>query len=161
MRIELKQICVPTDFSDHSEHALTYAITLTEKFNAQLHLIHVIQDIVPTVPEPGLAILPTEDILRSLEKGAKEGFETLIKEHSLEPFRPIKKILHGVPFQEIGRYSKRESIDLIIIGTHGRSGLAHFLLGSVAERVVRSSPCPVLTIRHPEHEFIVPDESTR
>ena len=62
----------------------------------------------------------------------------------------------GAPFLEIIRYAKENDVDLIVLGTHGRSGLAHVLLGSVAERVVRKSPCPVLTVRHPEHEFVMP-----
>lgn len=157
MQIQLTKICVPTDFSDQSRHALRYAVTLAEQFGAELHLIHVVQDIVPTVPEPGLAILPTEEITRSLEQGAAEGLENLLPPEWNDKLRVVRKVLHGVPFHSITQYCKEEGIDLVVIATHGRTGLAHFLLGSVAERVVRTSPCPVLTIRHPEHEFVVPD----
>jgi nucleotide-binding universal stress UspA family protein len=68
----------------------------------------------------------------------------------------IRVIRQGPPFLEIVRYAKETAIDLIVIGTHGRTGLAHVFMGSVAEKVVRKSPCPVLSVRHPEHEFIAP-----
>jgi nucleotide-binding universal stress UspA family protein len=68
----------------------------------------------------------------------------------------VREIRQGSPFLEIIRYAKEKNIDLIVLGTHGRSGLAHVMLGSVAERVVRIAPCPVLTVRHPEHEFVMP-----
>jgi nucleotide-binding universal stress UspA family protein len=157
MHIELKKICVPTDFSEHSEYALRYAVTLASQFSAELHLLHIVQDIVPTVPEPGLAILPTDEIMRSLEKGAEEGLNNFVPKEWAEQLNIVRVIRHGVPFHEICQYAKQSTIDLLVLATHGRSGLAHFLLGSVAERVVRSAPCPVLTIRHPEHEFIVPE----
>lgn len=157
MHIELKRICVPIDFSEESEHALRYALTFAEQFKAELHLLHVVQDIVPTVPEPGLAILPTDEIVRSLEKGAEEGLASLPSAEWAGKIGIVRAVRHGVPFHEISQYAKQADIDLLVIATHGRTGLAHFLLGSVAERVVRSSPCPVLTVRHPEHEFIVPE----
>jgi nucleotide-binding universal stress UspA family protein len=65
-------------------------------------------------------------------------------------------VRQGPPFLEIVRYAQEANIDLIVLGTHGRGGLAHMLLGSVAEKVVRKAPCPVLTVRHPEHEFVAP-----
>lgn len=156
MHIELKRVCVPTDFSEESEYALRYAATLAERFGAELHILHVLQDVVPTIPEPGLAILPTDEIMRSLEKGAEEGLRDFVPQPWSETLTVVRALRHGVPFHEICRYAKECIIDLIVLGTHGRTGLAHFLLGSVAERVVRSSPCPVLSIRHPEHEFVIP-----
>ena len=157
MHIELKKICVPTDFSDEAHHALRYAVTFAEQFNAQVHLLHIVQDIMPTVPEPGLAILPTEEIIQNLEQGATEGLRKVLGGEWSNKLDVVRVVRHGVPFHEICQYAKDEEVDLLVLGTHGRSGIAHFLLGSVAERVVRSSPCPVLTIRHPEHEFVVPD----
>ena len=67
-----------------------------------------------------------------------------------------REVLMGHPFVEIIRYAREQDVDCIVLGTHGRSGLSHLLLGSVAERVVRKAPCPVLTVRHPEHEFVMP-----
>ncbi|QDU64719.1 Putative universal stress protein [Planctomycetes bacterium Pan216] len=157
MHIELKRICCPIDFSDAATHSLRYGLTLAQQFGAQLHLLHVVQDIMPTVAEPGMAILPSDELIRNLEAGAKEGLEKAIPEdweHSVDLLHVVRQ---GLPFHEICRYAKQEEVDLIILGTHGRSGLAHFLMGSVAERVVRAAPCPVLTVRNPEHEFILPD----
>ena len=68
----------------------------------------------------------------------------------------LTKVLNGVPFVEIIRYARESEMDLIVMGTHGRTGLGHLLIGSVTERVVRKSPCPVLTVKHPEHEFVMP-----
>ena len=68
----------------------------------------------------------------------------------------MKRIVRGRPFVEIIRYAREKKIDIIVVGTHGHSGLTHILMGSVAEKVVRKSPCPVLTIRHPDHEFEMP-----
>ena len=157
MHIELQKICVPTDFSAQADHALTYGVTMASQFRAELHLLHVVQDIVPAVPEPGLAILPTEEIMQSLVQGATDGLDKLPPAEIAADLHVVRVVRHGVPFHEICQYTKEQGIDLLVLGTHGRTGLAHFLLGSVAERVVRSSPCPVLTIRHPEHEFVVPD----
>ena len=103
MRIQLKKILVPTDFSEEAEHALRYAATFAEKFGAQIHLLHIIQDIVPTLPEPGLAILPTEEILASLQKGAQEGLDQIQKFDWMKGLQTVVKTLHGVPFHEICR----------------------------------------------------------
>lgn len=157
MHIQIRKICVPTDFSEQADYSLRYAKTLADQFGSQIHLLHIVQDITPTIPEPGLAVLPTEEILQSLTKGAMEGLEKTLSKPESEKYQVVRVVRHGVPFHEICRYCKEAQIDLLVIATHGRTGLAHFLLGSVAERVVRSSPCPVLTVRHPEHEFVVPD----
>ena len=157
MHIEMNKVCVPIDFSETSEHALLYGGTFAERFGAQLHLLHVVQDLDAFMTEPtGLASWPSAEILQDIEQGASKSLEKLSESvpKSVDVVRVLK---HGVPFHEITRYAEKEKVDLLIIGTHGRTGLKHFLLGSVAERVVRSSPCPVLTIRHPEHEFVVPD----
>lgn len=157
MHVELKKICCPHDFSDAADHALVYALTLAQQFGAQLHLLHVVQEIVQAVPEPGLSVLPTEEIMRDLEKGAASGLEKMVTEEWRQKVSVVRTVLHGSPFREINRYAKQQEIDLIIVGTHGRTGIAHLLMGSVAEKVVRTAPCPVLTVRHPEHEFVLPD----
>jgi nucleotide-binding universal stress UspA family protein len=82
--------------------------------------------------------------------------DRLIQENKLQQLHVLKEIREGSPFYEIIRYAKERDIDLIVMGTHGRSGLVHVLLGSVTEKVVRKAPCPVLTVRHPEHEFVHP-----
>ncbi|MFO0948199.1 MAG: universal stress protein [Planctomycetota bacterium] len=158
MHIELKKICVPTDFSPHAEQALRYGATMAASFGAKLHLLHVVQDIDAFVTEPtGMAGWSATEILDDLKKGAAEGLKETANRLPAELQPVVQTVTHGIPFHEISRYAKQEGIDLIILGTHGRTGLKHFLLGSVAERVVRSAPCPVLTVRHPEHEFVIPE----
>lgn len=157
MKIELKRICVPTDFSDNAAHALIYGTTLAQTFKAELHLLHVVQDIDAFVTEPtGLAGWSSVEILQDMTKAAAD---QIAEDASKLPadLEVVKVVRSGVPFHEINRYADKEEIDLVIMGTHGRTGLKHFFVGSVAERVVRSCPCPVLTVRLPEHEFVVPD----
>lgn len=157
MRIDLKTICVPTDFSANADHAIKYAETLAKEFGATVHLLHVIQDIETYITEPtGLAGWSTLEILNDLKRAGEEQL-TRIAQTVDKGVGTVKALRHGAPFQEICRYAKENDIDLLVLGTHGRSGLKHFFLGSVAERVVRSSPCPVLTVRHPEHDFVLPD----
>ena len=154
--IDLKRILLATDFSEYSAAARKYACAFADQFHAELHVLHVIQDLAPLVPEPGVAIPPTTDYLKELEENA-----TLMLERVLDPQwsagKTIKRVVRqGPPFLEIVRYAKETGIDLIVIGTLGRTGLAHVFMGSVAEKVVRKSPCPVLSVRHPEHEFVAP-----
>lgn len=154
--IDLKRILLATDFSEYSAAARKYACAFADQFHAELHLLHVIQDLAPLVPEPGVAVPPNTDYLKELEENA-----TLMLERVLDPQWAagktiIRAIRQGPPFLEIVRYAKETGIDLIVIGTHGRTGLAHVFMGSVAEKVVRKSPCPVLSVRHPEHEFVAP-----
>jgi nucleotide-binding universal stress UspA family protein len=82
--------------------------------------------------------------------------EEVLSEADRQRFHAQLEIEQGSPFVQIVTYAKRFDIDLIVLGTHGRGPIAHMLMGSVAERVVRKAPCPVLTVRHPEHEFVLP-----
>ena len=148
--------CCPTDFSEYSAAARNYACAFCDQFHAELHLLHVIQDLAPLAPEPGVMLPPPPDYLKEIEDNA-----TLMLERVLDPQWAagktiVRVVRQGPPFLEIVRYAKETAIDLIVIGTHGRTGLAHVFMGSVAEKVVRKSPCPVLSVRHPEHEFIAP-----
>lgn len=157
MSINLKRICVPIDFSGESRHALLYGRSLAKQFGSELHVLHVIQDLLPIVPEPGIAMLPTEEILQSLEDGAEKGIDLFAPESEDQGLKVYRELRHGNPSVEILQYAKDEEIDLIIMGRHGRSAFVHFLMGSVAEKVVRQSPCPVLTVRSPEHDFVTED----
>lgn len=154
--ISLKRILLPTDFSEYSGAARDYACSLVEKFNAELHVLHVLQDLVAMAPEPGMAFPPPGDYLKELEASAKLALEKLPADGLPAGFKVERSLKHGSPFLEIIRYAKEQGIDLIVMGTHGRTGLAHVLLGSVAEKVVRKSPCPVLTVRPVGHKFEMP-----
>ncbi len=158
--IELKHILLPTDFSEYSQVAQNYAIELAEKFGAEIHLLHVVQDLVAMVPEPGLAFPAPGEYMRELQESARKGLQELLSAESIAGKTHIagivREVRQGPPFLEIIRYAKDANIDLIVLGTHGRSALAHILMGSVAEKVVRKSPCPVLTVRPDEHQFAHP-----
>jgi nucleotide-binding universal stress UspA family protein len=149
--IRLKTILVPTDFSECSEAAVKYGYALAEAFGATLHLLNVVQDpyTVPWAAE-GFAA-PIGDLLADWQAHAKRRLADSV------PAGAPKTVVTtqvGSPHPEIVRYATRHEIDLIVLGTHGRGPLGHMLLGSVAERVVRTAPCPVLTVRHPQHEFV-------
>jgi len=155
MTIQLKKILVPTDFSEFSKQAVDYAVELARRFDAEITLIYVLQDAVALFPEPGVAFPAPGNYLQELQESSQQALERL--RESLPAEMTIQTVLrNGPPFVEIVRYAKEEGVDLIVIGTHGRSGLAHMLLGSVAEKVVRKAHCPVLTVRPSEHKFEMP-----
>lgn len=154
--IELKRILVPLDFSEHSGEALKYGCALSEKFGSELHLLHVLQDLVAMVPEPGLAFPPPGDYMQELQQSAEQALAKLPDDSWPCGGTVMRCVRQGPPFVEIIRYAKENEIDLIVIGTHGRGGLAHMLLGSVAEKVIRKAPCPVLSIRPDQHQFVHP-----
>jgi nucleotide-binding universal stress UspA family protein len=154
--IDLKHILVPTDFSKFSDVALHYAIALAEKFGAELHLLHVVQDLALFIPD-AVSVVPAMPVpVEQFTAAARTALDRVVRENNLERFTVHREVREGTPFYEIIRYAKEADIDLIVMGTHGHSGLAHVLLGSATEKVVRKAPCPVLTVRHPEHEFVHP-----
>ena len=152
MNINLKKILCPVDFSITSSQALNYALAFAEKFDAEILLIHVVE--IPTYtsldfPVAGELIQQFNDI------GTKQ-LETCLND-AKKKYAKIKSTLTvGNVFYEVIQCAKDNDIDLIIVGSHGRTGLAHVLMGSEAEKIVRKAPCPVLTVKNPEHEFVMP-----
>ena len=149
----IESILVPTDLSDYAGYALNYAREFASAYGASLHLLHVLElqwlsmvsaDFLGTttgaLPQYQLDMQARLEAIRSEIKGieVRVAVET------------------GVPHVAIIRYAKDHDVDLIVLATHGRTGIAHALIGSVAEKVVQMAPCPVLTIKHPEHEFALP-----
>jgi len=152
--IRLERVLVPIDFSKFSKHALRYGCAFADEFHAELHLLHVLQDLIHVVPDVGTG-LPAPDVyFREVHENAEKALAELPGDLWSGGKEVVRALRTGTPFLEIVRYAKEEQIDLIVLGTHGRSALVHLLLGSVAEKVVRKAPCPVLTVRHPEHEFV-------
>lgn len=153
--IELKRILTATDFSKHSTNALRYAAALSKAFNAEVLLVHVLEkpDFLSSLPPVSEGYFPP-DLPEIQEKHARVQCEQQLAEAGLSQARLLLPC--GNAYAEIVQTAKDEQVDLIIVGTHGRGMLAHLLLGSVAERVVRSAPCPVLTVRSGEHEFVTP-----
>lgn len=145
--ITFGRILAPTDFSSHSHEALRYACGLAERFGAELHLIHVLSEIVPTGPDPLLMPVMPPQFYAEDEQRAKDALKTAIKPEWGAPASLSTAVCWGAPAEAIVDYAAENKADLLVIATHGRTGLSHVLMGSVAERIVRESPCPVLTIR--------------
>ena len=154
--IELRRILVPTDFSEYSQSALRYAAALAEKFGAQICLLHVIQDLAVFIPDMITVAPPILPAPEQMTSAVRDAFERLVNENRLEQLVSEREVREGNPFAEIVRFAREGKFDLIVMGSHGHTGLAHVLLGSVVEKVVRKAPCPVLTVRDPRHEFVHP-----
>jgi universal stress protein A len=154
--LNLKTILVATDFSDASQAALEYARGLAEKFGASLHVLHVLEDLAAHAWTTEVYVAALPGVHEEMERQAQERLATLFTEDERGRFRVRTALRLGSPFVEIIRYARDEHADLIVMGTHGRGAIAHMLLGSVAERVVRKAACPVLTVRHASHEFELP-----
>jgi len=154
--IRIDRILVPTDFSEFSRPAVNYAVAMAERFAAQLHILHVVPD--PAMLVPDAAVFTVESMQAQSEKLVADAERMLqqIPEPSVVVQSITRAVRVGAAFMEIIEYAQSQQIDLIVIGTHGRSGFAHILMGSVAERVVRKAPCPVLSVKPEGHQFVSP-----
>jgi nucleotide-binding universal stress UspA family protein len=145
--IELKRILLASDFSENSRRATEFACGLAEKFGAELHLLHVCPHAAAMLPE----VSGNEDAAGNYEHAAEQAalqqLEGLLDPAWSAGRSIVRATRTGLPVAEIVRYARESAVDLIVLGTHGRTGLAHLLMGSVAENVVRHAACPVLTIR--------------
>jgi nucleotide-binding universal stress UspA family protein len=154
-----KQILVATDFGPASAAALRYGREFARVFDARLHALHVIGDIVAGDSLPPTYVQEVSKAQSVMQAGAREELHAFVtREEEPALGRDVTEVVatsNGVA-PAILAYAEEHAIDLIIIGHHGHGGLTHFFLGSVAEKVVRGAPCPVLTVRHPEREFIQP-----
>jgi len=140
-----KHILVPTDFSEYADYALDYAIGLAKALQARLIFLHVIQLTPMTTGDMfGYSL---EIYLEAMQSEAQQHMQALLNRVHQEGLQGETVIVQGVPFQIIVDMAESQDIDLIVMGTHGRTGLTHALMGSVAEKVVRLAPCPVLVTR--------------
>lgn len=147
--LSIRSILAPTDFSRHAEVAVRYACGLAERLGATLHLLHVLPDvIVPVGPDPSLIATVPPSYYAETEAQSREALERLVQPDWPQPSGIVVEVRWGDAVEGIVSYAREQSIDLIATATHGRTGLSHVLLGSVAERIVREAPCPVLTIRN-------------
>ncbi len=142
----IKNILLPTDFSKLSLSAVEHAVDLAHKYGAKIHLLHVIEKTPPILTIRSLD-LSEEKIIKSIENNAIESLENAVakikKNKDIEILPILKK---GIDYEEIVKYAKNSKIDVIVIATHGRTGIIHTLIGSVAEKVVRYSKTPVLVV---------------
>ena len=141
-----EKILFATDFSENSEHAFDYALTLAGKFDARLIIVHVINEPVDLrgfyVPH-----ISFEKLEKEIEEGAEKMMQKFCRTRIKEFSNYETLIIAGIPYDEILKKANEENVSLIVLGTQGRKGIDHFLFGSTAERVVRNAVCPVMTIR--------------
>ncbi|HXG38483.1 MAG TPA: universal stress protein [Bacteroidota bacterium] len=151
--IQLQSILVPIDFSDHSKNALQYAIPFAQQFRASIHLLYVVEPtIYPADFSFGQVGFP--NVEEELRKRGNEELDALLKNVIAGKVKATRTIRTGRPFYEINQFAKEKGVDLIIIATHGHTGMEHILFGSTAEKVVRGAPCPVLVVRSGERGFV-------
>lgn len=146
METTIKKVLVPIDFSDYSKSALKYAVNFSRLFNAEIILIYVVEPVIYP-PDFSMGQIAMPSINTEWDERAKDELDKLAKSEISTSVKTILKT--GKPFVEIIETAKEENIDLIIIATHGHTGVEHILFGSTAEKVVRKAPCPVLTLREP------------
>lgn len=157
MGVKFQRILHPTDFSELSLHALAYARSIAETYGAQLHCFHVVDEAYQywsSVGPESIPIGPPPDDLVQLGQDRMKKFAV---DH-LAGITPatVTTVIMGRPFSEIVKYARENEIDLIVMGTHGRGALAHMLLGSTTEKVVRKAGCAVLTVPGDQQEFVMP-----
>jgi nucleotide-binding universal stress UspA family protein len=157
MSADFRKIMFPTDFSKLTLAALSHARQLVEGFKAELHCVHIVDDAYQYWSAMGPESIPVGPPAEELIALGHKRMEQFCAEHlaDLAP-PPITHVVMGRPFSEIIAYARANEIDLIVMGTHGRGAIAHMLLGSTTENVVRKAPCAVLTVRAPDHKFEMP-----
>ena len=154
--IRLQRILVPTDFSESARHALTYGLSFAREYKAELLLLHVVE-IVPVGYASDLFPAPMAAVFQEVSAYARAELAQLAAAARERGVTTRELVVQGKPSAEIVKVARIENVDVIVLGTHGKGVLDKALFGSTTERVVRRAPCPVLTCRLKEHEFI--DES--
>ena len=158
--IVIKNILVATDFSKASEEALEYGRNLGRTFGATLHVLHVVHDVTSEyIADAGYVPI---DIQKQIEAAARSQLQTTVTDDDRRTMG-AKAVVRTAPSiaGAINAYAAQEKIDLIVVGTHGRGAAARLLLGSVADKVVRSAPCPVLTVHEGGRDLLAADALVR
>ena len=154
--IKLKKVLVPTDFSDSARQALRYGMSFAKEYGAELVLLHVVENLTVGYASD-LFPVPMAEVFQEISGYAKSELAKLGEEARRRGLTVEEQVVQGKPSAEIIRYATEHEIDVIVLGTHGKGMLDQALFGSTTERVVRRAPCPVLTVRLPEHEFVEGD----
>lgn len=148
--IPLKNVLVATDFSEPSVAALSYGREFARQFHASLHVLHVVPIVAAIFAADMYSMIPP-DLQDQVDADARRALDKVVTPEDRQLLHAKTVVLTSAsPAVAIADYARAEGIDLIVMGTHGRTGLSHVLMGSVAERVVRTAPCPVLTLHHHE-----------
>jgi nucleotide-binding universal stress UspA family protein len=155
MAIRIQRILLPTDFSTYSAAATNYACALVTRFDAELHLLHTLEVHLASTPNFGMG-LALPNYMHESRAAAEQSLSGVLDPQWSVGRTVVQAVVEGSPKVEIVRYARTQAIDLIVLATHGRSGLAHVIMGSVAESVVRTAPCPGLTVRPDGHQFVMP-----
>jgi len=151
--IKIKRVLVPTDFSDTARRALTYGISFAQEFGAELLLVHVVENLTVGYASD-LFPVPMAEVFEEISGYAKSELAKLAAEAREKGISVREVVAQGKPSAEIVRIAAEEQTDIIVLGTHGKGMLDKALFGSTTERVIRKAPCPVLSCRLHEHEFV-------
>jgi nucleotide-binding universal stress UspA family protein len=154
--IKLKKVLVPTDFSDSARQALRYGMSFAKEYGAELTVLHVVENLTVGYASD-LFPVPMAEVFQEISGYAKTELAKLGTEARARGLTVQEQVVQGKPSAEIIRFASEHEIDVIVLGTHGKGMLDQALFGSTTERVVRRAPCPVLTVRLPEHEFVEGD----
>jgi nucleotide-binding universal stress UspA family protein len=154
--IKMKKILFPTDFSEAALEASKYALSFARDFKSHLYVLHVVNEKIFTEGLNLPRVVSIDDLEKELMEEGRKRLKTLYPAEEVKDLEWEGVIRKGKPFLEIIRFAKENDIDLIVIGTHGRSGFEHIIFGSTAEKVVRKAPCPVLSVRPAQREFVMP-----
>ncbi len=148
--MKVERILFPTDFSEGSTHAMHYAVDLAKHYNAKLYILHVIYDITKAA-EIYIPHVSTDLLYKDLNEWALKEIDRYCVEEIKDVSNVEKKVVTGVPYEEIIKFAEEEKIDMIVMGSYGRVGIERFFFGSTAEKVVRRAPCPVMAVRALDH----------
>lgn len=151
--IKLRKVLVPTDFSDSARHAFTYGVSFAREYKAELVLLHVVENLTVGYASD-LFPVPMAEVFQEISGYARAELAKLAEEAKQKGISVSDVVAQGKPSAEIIRYAAENGVDMIVLGTHGKGMLDQALFGSTTERVVRRSPCPVLTVRMAGHEFV-------
>lgn len=146
--LRLSQVLAPTDFSEYSDHALRFAAEMAGQFGAKLFLLHVVSnEALESIAKAHVPPYPVDSVYEDLTQEIREQYVKHVPPEIRKSLETEILVLPGVPFLEIIRVARTKGVDLIVMATHGRTGLSHALMGSVTEKVVRKASCPVVSIR--------------
>jgi nucleotide-binding universal stress UspA family protein len=157
--LKIERILCPTDFSDFSERAYDYSISLARHYNAELYLLHVVRPVIIGYPEYAVPDSVTQ-FYGELREHAEEQLREFAKTRAIGAVQAKVAVEEGVVTESILDFARKNDVDMIVMGTHGRRGFQRLTLGSVTESVLRRAKCPVLAVRRPAHDFVAPGNTT-